>query len=446
MDYDLNVPAIVRRAEQLFGHKEIVTRNPDKSFHRYTYADFVPRSRRLAQALRNLGLEDGDRVGTFAWNHYRHLEAYLGPAGGRARDPHAQPAAPPRRPHLHRPARRRPRADRGQGALAARREVRRARRLRARDRDLRRRRRPGRDARLRDAAGLGRWRRPGARDRREGCRGHVLHERHHRPAEGRRLLPPRDRDPHALRDDGRLARRHRGGRRPPRRPDVPRERLGLPLPVHADRLDAGLPRPAPRSGEPARDVRAGARDADRGRAHDLDGDPGDARRRPEALRPLGAEGDGRRRLGGAPLDDRGLPGAARPQGDPRLGDDGDGAARDDLRALERAAEAAAGRAVRLPRQAGLPGRVRGDPRPRRSGARPLGRRLVRRARGARPLDRVVLLRRRLAGRPLDRRRVVPDRATSSRSSRTATSRSRIAPRTSSSPGASGSRPSRSRTR
>ncbi len=83
MDYDLNVSAIVRRAEQLFGHKEIVTRNPDKSFHRYTYADFVPRSRKLAQALRNLGLEDGDRVGTFAWNHYRHLEAYLGlPAGG----------------------------------------------------------------------------------------------------------------------------------------------------------------------------------------------------------------------------------------------------------------------------------------------------------------------------------------------------------------------------
>jgi fatty-acyl-CoA synthase len=83
MDYQLNVGAIVRRAEQLFGHKEIVTRNADKSFHRYTYADFVPRSRKLAAALRKLGLEDGDRVGTFAWNHYRHLEAYLGlPSGG----------------------------------------------------------------------------------------------------------------------------------------------------------------------------------------------------------------------------------------------------------------------------------------------------------------------------------------------------------------------------
>ena len=83
MDYQLNVPAILRRAEQHFGHKEIVTRLPDKSFHRYTYADFAPRAKRLAVALRKLGLGDGDRVGTFAWNHYQHLETYLGvPCGG----------------------------------------------------------------------------------------------------------------------------------------------------------------------------------------------------------------------------------------------------------------------------------------------------------------------------------------------------------------------------
>ena len=78
MDYELNVPAILRRAEQLFSDKEIVTRRADKSFHRYTYADFVRRTKQLALALRGLGLEDGDRVGTFAWNHYQHLEAYIG--------------------------------------------------------------------------------------------------------------------------------------------------------------------------------------------------------------------------------------------------------------------------------------------------------------------------------------------------------------------------------
>jgi acyl-CoA synthetase (AMP-forming)/AMP-acid ligase II len=84
MDYQLNVPAIVRRAAQLHATREITTRLPDKSWHTYTYADFVDRAKRLTVALRReLGLADGDRVGTLCWNHYQHLEAYLGlPIGG----------------------------------------------------------------------------------------------------------------------------------------------------------------------------------------------------------------------------------------------------------------------------------------------------------------------------------------------------------------------------
>ena len=78
MDYQLNISAILRRAESLFGEKEIVTRLPDKSFHRYTYADFAARARRLASALQGLGLKDGARVATLAWNHYQHLEIYFG--------------------------------------------------------------------------------------------------------------------------------------------------------------------------------------------------------------------------------------------------------------------------------------------------------------------------------------------------------------------------------
>ena len=83
MDYQLNVPAILRRADELYGDSEIVSRQPDKGWHRYTYADFVSRTKRLVVALRKLGLDDGDRVGTFMWNHSQHLEAYIGaPAGG----------------------------------------------------------------------------------------------------------------------------------------------------------------------------------------------------------------------------------------------------------------------------------------------------------------------------------------------------------------------------
>ena len=83
MDFELTIPVMLRRAEQLFGPQEIVSRLPDKSLHRYTYADFVPRARRLGAALTKLGMGRGDRVGTLAWNHYQHLEAYLGiPAFG----------------------------------------------------------------------------------------------------------------------------------------------------------------------------------------------------------------------------------------------------------------------------------------------------------------------------------------------------------------------------
>ena len=83
MDYQLNVPAILRRADELYGDNEIASRLPDKSWHRYTYADFVSRTKKLIVALRKLGLEDGDRVGTFMWNHSQHLEAYMGaPVGG----------------------------------------------------------------------------------------------------------------------------------------------------------------------------------------------------------------------------------------------------------------------------------------------------------------------------------------------------------------------------
>ena len=51
MDFQLTLPAILRRAETYFPHQEIDSRLPDRSFHRYTYADFGRRSRQLAVAL-----------------------------------------------------------------------------------------------------------------------------------------------------------------------------------------------------------------------------------------------------------------------------------------------------------------------------------------------------------------------------------------------------------
>jgi acyl-CoA synthetase (AMP-forming)/AMP-acid ligase II len=78
MDFQLTLPPLLRRAETYFPDKTIVTRLPDKSFHRYTYRDCCRRSRQLAVGLQKLGLERGDRVATLAWNHYQHMECYLG--------------------------------------------------------------------------------------------------------------------------------------------------------------------------------------------------------------------------------------------------------------------------------------------------------------------------------------------------------------------------------
>ncbi len=76
MDYPLLVHQFLERANTFFPGKEIVTREGEET-HRYTYAGLMRRSSRLSNALAGLGVGTGDRVGTFAWNHYRHLEAYF---------------------------------------------------------------------------------------------------------------------------------------------------------------------------------------------------------------------------------------------------------------------------------------------------------------------------------------------------------------------------------
>jgi fatty-acyl-CoA synthase len=78
MDYPLILTTIMRHAEALHGQKEIVSELPDKSFHRYNYADMIRRAKRLAVGLAELGVQPGVRVGTLCWNHHQHLEAYFG--------------------------------------------------------------------------------------------------------------------------------------------------------------------------------------------------------------------------------------------------------------------------------------------------------------------------------------------------------------------------------
>src|SRR5437870_1996093 len=75
-DFPLTLQHFLWRSTTLFPRKEIVTRR-EGGRHRYTYADFGRRVAQLAHALRELGIAPGDRVGTLAWNNYRHLELYF---------------------------------------------------------------------------------------------------------------------------------------------------------------------------------------------------------------------------------------------------------------------------------------------------------------------------------------------------------------------------------
>ena len=81
MDNQLLISGVIEHAEKYHSDAEIVSRTVEGPIHRYTYSDAAKRSRKLANALENLGLEKGDTVGTLAWNTFRHFELYFGVSG-----------------------------------------------------------------------------------------------------------------------------------------------------------------------------------------------------------------------------------------------------------------------------------------------------------------------------------------------------------------------------
>ncbi len=81
MNRPLLISSLIRHADRCHGDGEIVSRTVEGPIHRYTYRDAHSRSRRLARALRRLGVAPGERVGTLAWNGYRHFELYYAVSG-----------------------------------------------------------------------------------------------------------------------------------------------------------------------------------------------------------------------------------------------------------------------------------------------------------------------------------------------------------------------------
>ncbi|MBB4845425.1 fatty-acyl-CoA synthase [Paucibacter oligotrophus] len=81
MAMPLLISSLIKHAARHAGDTEIVSKRVEGDLHRTTWAAAERRSRQLAQALARLGLQPGDRVGTLAWNGYRHLEIYYGSSG-----------------------------------------------------------------------------------------------------------------------------------------------------------------------------------------------------------------------------------------------------------------------------------------------------------------------------------------------------------------------------
>jgi fatty-acyl-CoA synthase len=71
-DFPLTIGMILRHGHTVFGDSEVVTFEGDGS-RRATFAEVAGRAGRLAGALQRLGIETGDRVGTFQWNNQEHL-------------------------------------------------------------------------------------------------------------------------------------------------------------------------------------------------------------------------------------------------------------------------------------------------------------------------------------------------------------------------------------
>ena len=80
-DWDLRVTRIVDHAAREHGTREIVSRWADGSETRTTWAEVRQDALKMTQALRQLGVQPGDRVATLAMNHAHHLISWYGAVG-----------------------------------------------------------------------------------------------------------------------------------------------------------------------------------------------------------------------------------------------------------------------------------------------------------------------------------------------------------------------------
>jgi 3-(methylthio)propionyl---CoA ligase len=80
-DHALLISALIEHAAITHPHAEIVSRTPEGELRRHTYAEIAARAGQVAGVLTALGVTEGTRIGTLAWNTHRHLELLYGVSG-----------------------------------------------------------------------------------------------------------------------------------------------------------------------------------------------------------------------------------------------------------------------------------------------------------------------------------------------------------------------------
>ncbi|MGL5733913.1 MAG: long-chain-fatty-acid--CoA ligase [Beijerinckiaceae bacterium] len=83
-NWPLRLHRVIDHAAIQHGGQEVVSRSVEGPMHRTNYRDLRERALRVAQRLHRDGIREGDRVGTLAWNTWRHLEAWYGITGAGA--------------------------------------------------------------------------------------------------------------------------------------------------------------------------------------------------------------------------------------------------------------------------------------------------------------------------------------------------------------------------
>ena len=75
-DHPLLISSIFEHAVNGYGNQDIVSNSIEGGIHKYNYSQWGLRTKKLAKSFKSINLSQGDKVGTLAWNGYRHLEIY----------------------------------------------------------------------------------------------------------------------------------------------------------------------------------------------------------------------------------------------------------------------------------------------------------------------------------------------------------------------------------